>query len=54
MPGIHSVRYDSEADEITITHSAHSRKGFALGAVLAAEYTLTHNGLLTTSDLFQF
>lgn len=54
VPGIHSVRYDSEADEITITHSAHSRKGFALGAVLAAEYTLTHNGLLTTSDLFQF
>lgn len=54
VPGIHSVHYDSEADEITITHSAHSRKGFALGAVLAAEYTLTHNGLLTTSDLFQF
>ena len=54
VPGIHSIRYDSEADEITITHSAHSRKGFALGAVLAAEYTKNHTGLLTTSDLFKF
>ncbi len=54
VPGIHSIRYDSEADEITITHSAHSRKGFALGAVLAAEYTKDHSGLLTTSDLFKF
>jgi len=54
VPGIHSICYDSEADKITITHDAHSRKGFALGAVLAAEYTATHNGLLTTSDLFQF
>mgnify|MGYP002727890102 FL=1 len=54
VPGIHSIRYDSEADEITITHSAHSRKGFALGAVLAAEYTKDHKGLLTTSDLFKF
>ncbi len=47
VPGIHSVRYDSEADMITITHDAHSRKGFALGAVLAAEYTAKHSGLLT-------
>ncbi|MBO4564484.1 MAG: 4-hydroxy-tetrahydrodipicolinate reductase [Bacteroidaceae bacterium] len=54
VPGIHTVRYDSEADLITITHDAHNRKGFALGAVLAAEYTATHQGLLTTSDLFQF
>ncbi len=54
VPGIHTIDYDSEADEITITHSAHSRKGFALGAVLAAEYTKDHKGLLTTSDLFKF
>ena len=54
VPGIHSVIYDSEADMIKITHDAHSRKGFALGAVLAAEYTKDHSGLLTTSDLFQF
>lgn len=54
VPGIHSIVYDSDADAITITHDAHSRKGFALGAVLAAEYTKDHEGLLTTSDLFKF
>ncbi len=54
VPGIHTIEYDSEADKITITHDAHSRKGFALGAVLAAEYTKDHKGLLTTSDLFKF
>ena len=54
VPGIHTVTYDSEADQITISHSAHNRKGFALGAVLAAEYTAQHIGLLTTSDLFKF
>lgn len=54
VPGIHTIGYDSEADRITITHDAHSRKGFALGAVLAAEYTKDHTGLLTTSDLFSF
>ena len=54
VPGIHSVVYDNDADCITITHDAHSRKGFALGAVLAAEYTKEHEGLLTTKDLFKF
>lgn len=54
VPGIHSVIYNSEADCITITHDAHNRKGFALGAVLAAEYTAAHEGLLTMDDLFQF
>ena len=54
VPGIHSIIYDSEADCINITHDAHSRKGFVLGAVLAAEYTQQHSGLLTTSDLFKF
>lgn len=54
VPGIHRVTYDSEADRITIVHDAHSRKGFALGAVLAAEYTKEHTGLLTTGDLFKF
>ena len=54
VPGIHTVRYDSEADCITIIHDAHSRKGFALGAVLAAEYTKEHQGLLTISDMFNF
>lgn len=54
VPGIHTIAYNSEADSITITHDAHSRRGFALGAVLAAEFTHTHTGLLTTEDLFKF
>lgn len=54
VPGIHTVVYDSEADAITISHNAHSRKGFALGAVLAAEFTQTHTGLLTITDMFKF
>ena len=54
VPGIHAITYDSEADMIQIVHSAHNRKGFALGAVLAAEFTATHSGLLTTDDLFHF
>ncbi|WP_455591291.1 4-hydroxy-tetrahydrodipicolinate reductase [Bacteroides sp.] len=52
--GIHSIRYDSDADSITITHDAKNRGGFALGAVLAAEYTATHEGYLGMSDLFPF
>jgi len=54
VPGIHSITWNSEADQITITHDAHNRRGFALGAVLAAEYTATHTGLLSMNDLFQF
>ena len=54
VPGIHTVEYDSEADSITITHDAHSRRGFAIGAVLAAEYTRDHSGLLTIGDMFNF
>lgn len=54
VPGIHTITYDSPADSITLTHDAHSRSGFALGAVLAAEFTATHSGLLTSDDLFNF
>ena len=54
VPGIPSIRYDSAADSITITHDAKNRSGFALGAVLAAEYTAQHTGLLTMEDLFPF
>ena len=54
VPGIHTIRYESEADSIVITHDAKNRKGFALGAVLAAEYTAQHEGFLGMSDLFQF
>lgn len=52
--GLHSIRYDSAADSITITHDAKNRSGFALGAVLAAEYTATKDGYLGMSDLFPF
>ncbi len=54
VPGIHTIRYDSEADMITISHEAHSRKGFALGAVLAAEFTKDQHGLLSIGDMFGF
>ena len=54
VPGIHTITYDSEADSITITHDAKTRSGFALGAVIAAEYVNEHNGLLGMSNLFDF
>ena len=52
--GIHTIRYESDVDSISITHDAKSRGGFVLGAVLAAEYTATHEGFLGMSDLFPF
>lgn len=51
VPGIHTIRYDSEVDFIEITHDAKSRKGFALGAVLAAEFTAGKKGILNMKDL---
>ncbi|MBQ5663327.1 MAG: 4-hydroxy-tetrahydrodipicolinate reductase [Bacteroidaceae bacterium] len=54
VPGIHSIRYDSVADSITITHDAKNRSGFALGAVLAAEFVKDNSGFLGMKDLFNF
>ena len=54
VPGIHSITYDSNEDTITITHDAHNRSGFALGAVIAAEYAKEHSGLLGMKDLINF
>ncbi|MDR0799194.1 MAG: 4-hydroxy-tetrahydrodipicolinate reductase [Dysgonamonadaceae bacterium] len=51
VPGIHVVEYESDADIICIKHEAKNRKGFALGAVLAAEYTQGKKGFLTMNDL---
>jgi len=51
VPGIHTIKYESDVDYIEITHSAKSRQGFAFGAVLAAEYCLNHKGILTMKDL---
>jgi len=53
VPGIHTIKYDSDVDYIEITHSAKSRKGFALGAVLAAEYSLDHKGILSMKDMLK-
>ena len=54
VPGIHSISWDSDFDSITITHDAKNRSGFALGAVLAAEYTASHQGLLCMDDMLKF
>jgi 4-hydroxy-tetrahydrodipicolinate reductase len=51
VPGTHTVTYSSEVDEISITHIAHSRKGFALGAVLAAEFMAGKKGLFGMKEL---
>ncbi|MEL7587717.1 MAG: dihydrodipicolinate reductase C-terminal domain-containing protein [Prolixibacteraceae bacterium] len=51
VPGIHRVRYESDVDHILIEHSAKSREGFALGAVLAAEFSPGKKGLLSMNDL---
>lgn len=52
--GLHTIRYDSPVDSITITHDAKNRGGLALGAVLAAEYTCGKEGFLGIEDLFPF
>lgn len=54
VPGIHSVTYESDVDTIQIMHDAKSRKGFALGAVIAAEFAATKKGFLGMKDLLPF
>lgn len=51
VPGTHIIKYDSEVDYIEITHCAKSRRGFAFGAVLAAEYSAGRKGILTMNDM---
>ena len=51
VPGTHIVRYDSEIDTITLTHEAHSRRGLAQGALLAAEWLCGRKGVFTMKDL---
>ncbi|HEU4902795.1 MAG TPA: 4-hydroxy-tetrahydrodipicolinate reductase [Flavisolibacter sp.] len=53
-PGTHYVKYASEVDDIEIIHTAHSRKGFALGAVLAAEFLAGKKGVFTMDDVLRF
>lgn len=51
VPGTHTVSYHSEIDSIEITHTAHSRTGFALGAVVAAEWILGKKGVFGMRDV---
>tara|TARA_R110002050_G_scaffold32483_2_gene83636 strand:- start:1216 stop:1941 length:726 start_codon:yes stop_codon:yes gene_type:complete len=53
-PGTHIVSYKSEIDDITINHTAHNRKGFALGAVLVAEWLPGKKGVLSMNDFLDF
>lgn len=53
VPGTHEIKWDSEVDSIQIKHTAHSRKGFAMGAVLAAEWIKGRTGAFGMSDLLQ-
>lgn len=54
VPGTHTVQYKSETDTISITHEAHSRKGFAMGAVIAAEWLPGKKGVFGMNDLLGF
>ena len=53
VPGTHEISYSSEIDTLTISHVAHNRKGFALGAVLAAEFLKGKSGVYTMSDVLK-
>jgi 4-hydroxy-tetrahydrodipicolinate reductase len=52
-PGTHHVKYSSQIDDIEIIHTAHNRKGFALGAVLAAEFIAGKKGVFSMSDVLE-
>ena len=54
VPGIHEITYESDVDTISIKHDAKSRAGFALGAVVAAEFTAGKKGFLGMNDMLQF
>jgi len=51
VPGTHSVNYTSEVDSIEIKHTAHNRKGFGLGAVIAAEWLKDKKGVFSMKDV---
>lgn len=51
VPGTHIIKYHSEVDDIEIMHKAHNRKGFALGAVIAAEFLAGKKGIYTMDDI---
>lgn len=51
VPGTHAVLYRSEVDTLEIKHTAHSRKGFALGAIVASEWILGKTGVFSMKDV---
>ena len=51
VPGTHTITYDSDVDDIQIKHTAHSREGFALGAIIAAEWIVGKTGVFTMKDV---
>ncbi|MCX7550035.1 4-hydroxy-tetrahydrodipicolinate reductase [Xanthomarina sp. F2636L] len=51
VPGTHAIDYTSKTDTITITHTAHTREGFALGAIVAAEWIVGKTGVFTMNDV---
>ena len=53
-PGTHHIRYTSAIDDLEITHTAHSRHGFALGAIQVAEWILGKKGVLSMDDYLSF
>ena len=53
IPGTHRVKYSSEIDDIEIIHTAHNRRGLALGAVMAAEYIYDRKGIFSMKDLLK-
>jgi 4-hydroxy-tetrahydrodipicolinate reductase len=53
-PGTHIIRYESEIDTIEVSHTAHSRQGFALGAILVAEWIQGKKGVLSMDDFLSF
>jgi len=53
VPGTHTVTHRSEIDEISITHTAHNRTGFALGAIIAAEWIQNKKGIFSMRDVLQ-
>lgn len=54
VPGTHTVLYSSEVDQIELKHTAHNREGFALGALIAAEWLLGKEGFYQVTEMFDF
>lgn len=54
VPGTHTVLYSSEVDQIELKHTAHNREGFALGALIAAEWLLDKKGFYQVTEMFDF